>query len=296
MVRGVEKMEIGFMNGEFVDISSPVIPIQERGHQFGDGVYEVVRVYRGVPFLLTEHLNRLENSAYEIRLNVPYTRAELIQIITEGIHRSGLEDAEVYVQITRGIAGRNHLFPDVPPSFTMTVRPIRHVPQAYYDKGTTVYTAEDTRWKYCFIKSLNLLPNIMAKQTATERGGYEAILIKDDVVMEGSSTNVFVVKDKVIYTTPTIEGILAGITRRKVIEIANQLGYQVVEDFYSVDFLKAADEVFLTSTVIEVLPVLTIDDETIQGSLPGSVTMALSGAYKEAVRDAIQASSPSPEK
>src|SRR5690625_4194272 len=115
-------MEIGFINGEFVDITSPVIPIQERGHQFGDGVYEVVRVYRGVPFLLAEHMDRLERSAYEIKLTVPYPKAELKQIIEEGIQRSGLEEAEVYVQVTRGIAASNHLFQDSQPSFSMTIQ------------------------------------------------------------------------------------------------------------------------------------------------------------------------------
>ena len=281
-------MEIGFINGEFVDITSPVIPIQERGHQFGDGVYEVVRVYRGVPFLLAEHMDRLERSAYEIKLTVPYPKAELKQIIEEGIQRSGLEEAEVYVQVTRGIAARNHLFPDAPPSCTMTVRPIRDVPAVYYKKGVAVYTTEDIRWQYCFIKSLNLLPNILAKQTAIDQGGYEAILVNNELVMEGSSTNVFAVQEDVIYTTPTVKGILAGITRQKVMDLAKQLNYQVTEDFYSVEFLKAADEVFLTSTVVELLPVHSIDNDRIQGVMPGPVMSTLSEAYRTTVIQACE--------
>lgn len=276
-------MEIGFINGDFVHITSPVIPIQERGHQFGDGVYEVIRVYNGIPFLLAEHLDRLDRSAREIKLSIPYAQEEIERIVIEGIRRSELQDAEVYIQVTRGIAPRNHLFPDAPPSFTMTVRPVRNVPHSFYETGVSVYTMEDIRWKYCYIKSLNLLPNIMAKQAATDKGGYEAIFMKDNNIMEGSSTNVFVVKNNVIYTTPTIQGILAGITRHKILQLANDLNIEVVEDFYSEEFLKQADEVFITSTIIEVLPVSKIDNEKIEGDVPGKVTKSLHEAYKREI-------------
>ena len=284
-------MEIGFINGKFVEITAPVIPIQERGHQFGDGVYEVVRVYNGVPFLLTGHIDRLERSANEIKLAIPYTKQDLQQIVEEGIHRSNIAEAEVYIQVTRGIAARNHLFPEGPSSMTMTVRAIRDVPATYYRKGVNVFTTEDIRWKYCYIKSLNLLPNILAKQSATDRGGYEAIFVKDNQVMEGSSTNVFAVKDQIIYTTPTIRGILAGITRQKVIAIAKQLNYQVVEDFYTVPFLIDSDEVFITSTVVEILPVTSIDHTRLQDVAPGPVTLALSEAYTTTVKQACEVGS-----
>lgn len=273
-------MEIGFINGNFIDITEPVIPIQERGHQFGDGVYEVVRVYQSVPFLLDEHLQRLSRSAKAIQLKLPYSLTEMKKIILEGISRSQLKEAEVYFQITRGIAGRNHLFPSVSPSFTMTIRPIRAVASEYYEIGAKVITAEDVRWANCYIKSLNLLPNILAKQTATNEGSFEAVFMKENYITEGSSTNVFIIKDNVLYTTPEHRGILSGITRQTIINLALQNNIEIREEFCTLDFFKNADEAFLTSTLIEVLPIKQIDDYKLANEVPGPVTRLLHASYQ----------------
>lgn len=283
---GGRNMEIGFINGEFIDISKPVIPIQERGHQFGDGVYEVVRVYQSTPVLLDEHLERLEKSAQAIQLSLPYSIAEIKKLITEGLNRSGIQEAEVYFQVTRGIADRNHLFPDVKPSFTMTIRPVRTIPDELYSTGIKVMTVEDERWANCYIKSLNLLPNILAKQLANNHGNYEAIFINSGFVKEGSSTNVFVVKNNIIYTAPATKGILNGITRQTIIKLASKLDIEVREEHFSLDFFQDADEAFITSTIIELLPISHVNKVSIQ-QVNGPITRVLHDAYQELCKKVI---------
>lgn len=282
-------MSIGFINGEFVRIDEKVIPIEERGHQFGDGVYEVVKVYNGSPLLLDEHLVRLEKSAEAIQIQVPYSFAELKAIILEAIDKAKVSNAEVYFQATRGISPRNHLFPEaVDPSFTLTVKPSREVPKESYETGVDTLTTEDERWLNCHVKSLNLLPNILAKQKAADANKYEAILVRDGFVTEGSSTNAFAVKDDVIYTAPLTSNILAGITRAELLTLANENGLQVVEKDFTKEFLKAADEAFLTSTIIEVLPIRSVDGELIKNGAPGKVTKRLHELYSELYADKLE--------
>lgn len=278
-------MEVGYVNGKFINIDERVIPIQERGHQFGDGIYEVVRVYNFIPFLLDEHLERLIRSAKAIKLKLPYTLIEMKDIINEGIRKSELGDAEVYFQVTRGIADRNHSFPNVNPSFTMTVRPVREISNVHYKNGVKVATTEDIRWAHCYIKSLNLLPNILAKQEAVDNGCYEAVFVKQGNVIEGSSTNVFAVKNGVLYTTPITKGILPGITRQMIINLAKGNNIPVKEEFYTLEFLKNADEAFITSTIAEVLPVQQVDKSVI--GTPGSSTLKLQKLYKTEIEHVI---------
>ncbi|MBD8070751.1 D-amino-acid transaminase [Bacillus sp. PS06] len=273
-------MSIGFFNGEFIDIDKAVIPIDERGHQFGDGVYEVVKVYNAKPFLIDAHLERFEKSASNISIKLPYSLDELKKLILEVIERSGIKDAEVYFQVTRGIAPRNHLFPNVEPSFTLTVKPARKVPEQSYEHGVQTVIAEDDRWAKCHIKSLNLLPNILAKQNAVEAGSFEAIFEKDGFIAEGTSSNVFVVKDKVLYTTPLTSNILPGITRAAVLQIAREKGIEVKEEKFTKDFLLNADEAFITSTSVELLPIRSVDGHLIGDGAPGAITKALHQSFK----------------
>lgn len=278
-------MSIGFINGEFVPIDQLVIPIDERGHQFGDGVYEVIRVYKGKPFMLAEHLERLKQSADAIRLKSRYCFDQIGEFIKQGIEKSGLadQDAQVYLQLTRGIAPRQHLFPNVPSSLTMTIRPATILPEHLRKEGATAMSLPDERWANCYIKSLNLLPNILAKQTAHDAGYYEAILYKDGYVTEGSSSNVFMVKDGNIYTTPLTKQILPGITRHVVQNLANSLSIPFEEKHFSVEELKGADEVFITSTVAEVLPIVKVDDTKIGAGTPGAITNQLYAEFKKLV-------------
>ncbi|HWO98250.1 MAG TPA: D-amino-acid transaminase [Bacillus sp. (in: firmicutes)] len=271
-------MEVAYYGGTFINIDEKVIPIQERGHQFGDGVYEVIRVYNGRPFMMEEHFDRLEMSAKEILLNMPLTRQEMTDIVAEGLQKSGIQEAEIYIQITRGIAPRNHVFPDVPAQFAMTIRQAREVSAEKRQHGVSVTLLEDERWSNCFIKSLNLLPNVIAKQKAVTNGHDEAILVRDGIVTEGSSSNVFVVKDGTVYTTPATKKILHGITRAAVITCAQKLGIPVIEKEMDVDFFLSADEAFYTSTSVEVMPIARIDDTALPADRP--LTSKLHTAYQ----------------
>ncbi len=271
-------MELGYVNGKFVSLDEKVIPIDERGHQFGDGVYEVIRFYGGKPFMLAEHLERLMKSAKAIRLPVTQSADDFRQIISTAVEKSGLSDCYVYLQITRGIAKRNHLFPDVPVSVTMTVREAIPLAAEIREKGVSAITREDERWANCYIKSLNLLPNILAKQEAHDAGAFEAILIRDGVVTEGSSSNVFIVKNGTVITPPLSKHILAGITRMAVLNILKETGIPYEEKNFSEKELLGADEVFITSTTSEVLPVVSINGLPVGSGKPGELTKRI---YKE---------------
>ncbi|OHX44673.1 MULTISPECIES: D-amino-acid transaminase [Cytobacillus] len=273
-------MSIGFFNGEFIDIYKAVIPIEERGHQFGDGIYEVIKIIDSKPILLDEHLIRLENSASSILLELPYTIIEIKGIIMEGIHQSGLKNAEVYVQITRGVSPRNHLFPDVSASFTMTVKPSKEIPAQYYLQGISTITLRDERWANCHVKSLNLLPNVMAKQIAANSGSFEAIQVRDGKVTEGSSTNVFAVNNGIIYTTPLTSNILPGITRQAILQAAKYTQMKYLEENFTPEFLKEADEAFLTSTSVDILPIRSVDGKLIGNGNPGRITLELHQAFQ----------------
>ncbi|MGZ4123646.1 MAG: D-amino-acid transaminase [Tumebacillaceae bacterium] len=273
-------MSIGYFNGAFIPVDEKVIPIDERGHNFGDGVYEVIRVYNGTPFLMTEHLERLVRSAQAIRLPMTQSVAELEALIREGLEKSGLPEAEVYLQVTRGVAKRQHLFPDVPVSIAMTIREARQLPAEKRESGVAVTLMDDERWANCFIKSLNLLPNVLAKQAATDAGFYEAVLVRDGIITEGSSCNVFAVKDGVVYTAPANKKILHGITRAALFQLAQDLGIEMRETEMTPDFLLGADEAFLSSTSMEALAVTRVDQQTIGDGKPGAITRKLHTAYR----------------
>lgn len=278
---------VGFLNGEWMSPDQPAVPIEERGHQFGDGVYEVVRVYQGVPFLLQEHLDRLVKSAEAIRLDLSeLSPVELELIIRTGIKKSQLQDAEVYLQLTRGIAPRLHPFPNVKPSVAMTVKPARTIPESNRENGVAVTLLDDERWANCYIKSLNLLPNILAKQTALDNGFYEAVFVKDGVITEGSASNFFAVKDGVLHTAPATRKILHGITRATLLQLAQELDIPVQEADFTPEFLHSADEAFITSTSMEVMPVVKVDGHTLGTGKPGPVAHRLHTAYRNLIPNA----------
>jgi D-alanine transaminase len=276
-------MSIGYINGKFVDLDELVIPIDERGHQFGDGVYEVIRVYNGKPFMIDEHVERLMNSCKAIKLPIIETPDDFKELILKAIEKSQLVECNVYLQVTRGIATRLHLFPDVPVSITMTVRPAKPLSTVIREKGETAIFHDDERWANCYIKSLNLLPNILAKQTAFESGCFEAILERDGFITEGTSSNVFIVKDEKVYTTPLTKHILPGITRIAVKSVANILSIEFVEKYFTRKELLEADEVFITSTTSEVLPIVKVEDHLIGNGKPGEMTKRIYQQFQELI-------------
>ncbi|OMP66498.1 D-amino-acid transaminase [Domibacillus epiphyticus] len=274
-------MAIAYLNGKIISSNDPVLPIDERGHQFGDGVYEVIRVYNGRVFMMPEHMERFFKSAEAIKLNVGKSSEEIMAIVDDLIERSGLQDCDVYMQATRGIAPRNHLFPNVPASISMTVKPSKHVNEEVRESGAKIKLLPDERWQNCWIKSLNLLPNILAKQEAFESGALEAVLIRDGYITEGSSSNFFIVKNGEILTAPATNHILHGITRIAVKEMALELDIPFREQAFTSDELLAADEAFLTSTTQEILPVVEVDGQKIGNGKPGEVVKKLYELFLE---------------
>ncbi|RKL65937.1 amino acid aminotransferase [Salipaludibacillus neizhouensis] len=278
--------EIAFYNDQFVDMNEKVVPIQERGHQFGDGIYEVIRVYHGVPFYLDAHMQRLKKSAAAIELQLPFSVAEIKELCMEGLRRSDMEEAEIYMQITRGIHSRQHHYPDQANSvFSMTVRRAKIISSQVRTEGINVLTVEDDRWKKCYIKSLNLLPNVMAKQKAITNGCQEAVYHDNGIVKEGCSSNLFIVKNGVLATYPALDGILHGITRQIVMELAKERNIKVVEKTFTLDDLKQADEAFVTSTNMEIVPLKQVDEDILPTERP--ISNQLIKAYQRKVLEKV---------
>ena len=213
-----------------------------------------------------------------------FTFAEMEEIHNRLIAESGIENGGIYLQITRGWAPRAHAFPDtVVPCLTMTIRP-SSINAAQWDTGVGVVAVPDERWLRCDIKSLNLLGNILAKQKAKEAGCYEAIMIRDNMVTEGSSSNFVIVKDGVLWTYPTGNLILKGVTRTRVLEeIVPANGLSVLEKAFTLDFAKKADEAFLTGTTTEIMPIVTIDGQPVADGKVGPITKKIQKGYKDAI-------------
>lgn len=271
------------LNNIFLSRSSVLIDPEDRGYQFGDGIYEVIRIYNGKMFLADGHYKRLERSAHEIFLKLPYSIQTLNGYLEKLIKDNNVVDGIVYLQVTRGVAPRTHAFPpETEPVLTaytkLLSRPINEI-----EHGIKALLTEDIRWLRCDIKSLNLLGNVLAKEKATKQNYGEAILHRGDVVTEGSSTNVFAVKNGKLYTHPTTHLILPGITRQKVIELALDRHIPVIEETMKVSELLAMDEVFITSTTMEVTPVVQIDDHLIADGKPGELTRKLQEAFSSSL-------------
>ena len=268
--------DIAFINGHFLPWQEATISIDDRGFQFGDGVYEVIRTYNGQPFHLDAHLERLSRSLREIKLSAPYPFSVWTKWIQEGLEKADYRDAKIYIQITRGVAPRDHAFPSASHStVVMTIRELHAVSGETKRSGVTAQTYEDLRWGRCDIKSVNLLANVLARESARQAGVFEAILIREGMVTEGSVSNVMAVQDGVIVTAPEGPRILSGVTRSVVLSLARKAGIRVDERFIPVDALYAADEVFLTGTTVEILSIVQVDDRRIGTGCPGPVTKDL---------------------
>ena len=280
-------MELGFFDGEFISLNERRVELEDRGYQFGDGIYEATHIYNGKCFALERHLARCRRSLRELRIPVTYMDEELTAIHNDIIEKSGIKDGSIYFQITRGIATRTHYFPDkVVPLLSMTIREGK--PNAKNQKeGIRCMFFEDIRWLRCDIKTINLLGNVLAKQAGHEKGLQGTIQYRKDtnLVTEGSSSNFFIVKDGVIWTHPISNLILKGVTRSILVEeIIPKLGYTIVEKAFSPEFALTADEAFATSTSLEVTPVIEIDGKKIGDGKPGPVAASLLDAYHELVQ------------
>jgi len=276
--------ELAYVNGKIMPIDEAKVPIEDRGYNFGDAVYEYIASYQGKLFCLEEHLDRLERSM--AALSFPkMSRDEIRQAIRELFERSGIERAGIYLQISRGVAPRDHAYPETSqPQFMMTVRPVHEKPPEFRHEGATAITVTDLRWGRCDVKTVQLLANAMAKQQAVQAGVFDAIFVSDaGVVREATSSNVMIVKNGQLVTHPLTEQILPGITRQVILEICNERKLPVEERYFDLDTLYAADEVFLTGTVTEVLPIISIDGRTIGDGTVGPIAQELYQALLEKI-------------
>ena len=277
---------IACLNGQFLPLEEATVSIEDRGFQFGDGVYEVIRVYGGRPFRLGLHLSRLVQSAHAISLPLPTQIQKLESLIFEGLKKCSYSECKVYIQVTRGVAPRDHLFPGKPlPAFVMTFREMVELPAAYIEHGVSVITRPDLRWGRCSIKSLNLLPNVLAKQEASQANAFEAILIKDGVVTEGTASNVALMKNGNLVTPALSDHLLAGVTRQAIIELAKKDGLVVEERTVKEMELNEADEIFLIGTTIEVVPISKLNGKAVGDGVPGRVTQRLRKTFQFLVHE-----------
>ncbi len=272
-----------YLNEEFVALNEAKISIQDRGFQFGDGIYEVIKLYQGRLFKGDRHLERLKDSAAIIKLNLNYSIEDLKRIAYQVIEKnSNYQSGNLYIQITRGVSNRSHSFSyDLDSTVIMYLLPARIFPEELWKSGVNAITLADTRWSYCNIKTTNLLPNTLGKQAAKDAGAYEGIFVSQNhTVREGTSSNIFIVKDERIITHPANQQILSGITREIILELAEDK-YQVERRSFSVTELYQADEVFITSTTKEVLSIIEIDGEKIAAGQIGDITKDLHNKYRD---------------
>jgi D-alanine transaminase len=283
---------IVYLNGSFVPHSEAKISVDDRGFVFADGIYEVIRAYDGRLFLPDEHMRRMRTGLASLRIDA--RPADILLSVAERLldeNELGSGDATVYMQVTRGAAPRKHAFPpaDVPPTVFAIAKAFAQHPVAFFERGVPVITVPDTRWSRCDIKSISLLPNVLANQQAKERGAFEAVFVKDGTLIEGSHSNLFGVVDGELRTYPECNYILGGITRTLLLDIARELRIPVREAPIFSEQLGRVEELFLSGTTTEVMPVTTLDDQPIAGGVPGPITLRLMNAFRELVSTAERA-------
>jgi len=271
-----------FLNGKFMPIEEARVPVLDRGFIFGDGIYELVPVYSRVPFRMDEHLARLERSLAAVRIRNPYSRAEWREIILQLVAKQPFEDQGVYFQVTRGVAKRDHAFPkDSTPTVFIMANPLVNPPKELVERGAAAVTAADDRWLRCDIKSISLIGNCLLRQVSADVGAVETILFRNGTLTEASASNVFVVKGGVILSPAKTNLILPGITYDVIAEIAQAAGLPLEYREISEAEVRAADELWVTSSSKEVLAIVTLDGKPVAGGKPGPLFRRVHALYQE---------------
>lgn len=274
--------EIVYLNGEFIPLEKAYVPVLDRGFIFGDGVYEVIPVYSKNPFRLAEHLVRFERSHQAIRIPNPFTDAEWTKLVHDLIARNAGDDQSIYLQVTRGVAKRDHAFPkDTKPTVFGMSSPLSTPSREAIEGGVHAITAIDYRWLKCDVKSTSLLGNCLLRQAAADAGALEVVMFRNGFLTEGSSSNVFVVKNGVILATPKDHLVLPGITYDVVIELARAHGLPLEVRPIAEAEVRAADEIWVTSSTKEVLAVGTLDERAVGGGKPGPVFRRMHQLYQD---------------
>ncbi|TSA15896.1 MAG: D-amino acid aminotransferase [Betaproteobacteria bacterium] len=283
-----------YLNGEWMPIEKAMVPVLDRGFIFGDGVYEVIPCYSGHPFRLREHLTRLQSSLDGVRIDNPYSLARWDELVREMVVKNPMDDQYVYLQVTRGVAPRDHAFPKgAKPTVFIMSNPLTTPPQEQRERGVAAVSAADNRWLRCDIKSVSLLANCLLRQVAVDASAAEVVLLRDGRLTEGSASNIFLVRNGVIITPPKTNFILPGITYDVVIELAraNRLPLEIRQ--VSETEVRDADELWLTSSTKEVLSISTLDGIPVgHGSAagkPGPVAAQMHQLYQDYKRTVMRA-------
>ena len=261
-----------FLNGEYQPLDECKVSVLDRGFVFGDGIYELLPVYANKPFYLEQHLQRLLRNMAEIRIENPYALNEWKTIIQNLIEQAEHGDLAIYVQVTRGVAPRDHVFPQGGQATVFAMaNPLPLLSHDQLQNGVELITSEDIRWQRCDIKVISLLANILAKQDAVQASAVEAIMIRNNNALEGAASNLFIVRDGTVYTHPKDHLILPGITRDFVIELLGELNIECKQQTIPKDWLYSSDEVWITSSTKEVLAATKIDQKVIANGKPGEL-------------------------
>jgi D-alanine transaminase len=284
-------MSICWLNGKFLPLEQAQISVLDRGFIFGDGIYEVIPVYGGQLFRLTEHLNRLQKNLDLVKIDTKLSHAQWQQLLSQLVQQNGAGDLSVYIQITRGVADRDHGFPAQTDAtlFAMT-NALKGCPVEILQQGAAAITLDDIRWRYCHIKTTSLLANILLRQQAIEQQAIEAILIRDGLVTEGAASNLFVVYRDTILTPPKSHFLLPGITRDLILELAQSHQLSCKEENITEAILRSADEIWLSSSTKEIVPVTQLDAKIVGEGQPGPVwkiMMQQYQLYKDQVRQGL---------
>ena len=279
---------IAYVNGRYIDHIDAVVHVEDRGYQFADGVYEVVHLFRNRLIDVEPHLDRLERSLDELQMDWPMHRSALKIAMCEIVRRNRFETGLLYIQVTRGVAPRDHKFPvNVRSSLVMTVRHVPEFPNSMREQGVGVITLEDIRWARRDIKSVALLPNVLSKQAAAEANVYEAWMVDGEgLITEGTSSNAWIISSEgVLITRPANHDILRGITRQAILELAQELRIPIEERSFSIEEAYNAREAFLSNSSHFVTPVTRIDNRVIANGKPGSLSTALHARYVRYMSD-----------
>ena len=272
-----------FLNGKFLPLSKANVSVLDRGFLLGDGIYEVIPVYSGKLFRLDQHLQRLDDSLKGVQITPPYNHEEWEKILMDLVSRTEGDDQSVYLQITRGVAPkRDHEFPkNITPTVFAMSNAFSLPDSGLLETGISVITLEDIRWRYCNIKAITLLANVLSRQQALDEGAMDAILVRDGDAIEGAASNLFIVKDNTILTPPKSEKLLPGITRDLILELAQANSIPYKEAIISEMDLESADEIWLSSSTKEILPVTLLNNKVVGNGKPGHVWQQMLSIYQE---------------
>ena len=279
-----------YLNGDYLALADAKISVLDRGFVFGDGVYELVPVYSNKPFRLDAHLRRLQGSLDSIRLANPHDAADWRERILKLIALQDFPDQSLYIQVTRGVAPRDHAFPkDAAPTVFMFTQPLVTATPAQKAAGVCAVSAVDNRWLRCDIKAISLLGNILLRQQAMDADCAETLLLRDGFLTEGAASNIFIVKDGVLLAPPPSNLMLTGITYDVVRELAAAHGIPHAMRAISEAELRAADEVWMTSSTKEIMPVVRLDGAPVGAGVPGPLAQRMDALYQTFKQEVMRA-------